>query len=98
MITNAPVSWQSKQQTSVALSSMEAEYMALCAATQEVISQRRILTDFNNEFHQSIMIYQDNQSCIDYANNPIQFKRTKQIDQRYHLVKDQALVRATDVR
>ena len=93
MMSNAPVSWQSKQQTSVALSSM-----ALCAATQEVIWLRRILTDFNNEFNQSIIIYEDNQSCIDYTNNPVQFKRTKHIDQRYHFVKDQALLRTIDVQ
>ena len=60
-MSNAPVSWQSKQQTSVALFSMEAEYMALCAATQEVIWLRRILTDLNNYFYQPIIIYEGNQ-------------------------------------
>ena len=40
---------------------MEAEYMALCAATQEVIWLRRILTDLNNYFYQPIIIYEGNQ-------------------------------------
>ena len=93
IMSNGPISWQSKQQTSVALSSMEAEYMALSAATQEAIWLRMILTDFDNNFNDSIVIYEDNQSCIDYSNNPVQFKRTKHIDQRYHFVKDQVLLR-----
>ena len=38
-----PVSWQSRMQTSVALSSMEAEYMAASAATQEAMWQARLL-------------------------------------------------------
>ena len=97
-MSNGPISWQSKQQTSVALSSMEAEYMALCAATQEAMWLRMILTDFDNTFNESLIIYEDNQSCIDYTNNPIQYKRTKHIDQRYHFIKDQALLRTIDIR
>ena len=98
LMSNGPVSWQSKQQTSVALSSMEAEYMALCAATQEAIWLRMVLTDFDNTFNESLVIYEDNQSCIDYSNNPTNYKRTKHIDQRYHFVRDQALLRTIDIR
>jgi hypothetical protein len=95
---NGPISWQSKQQTSVALSSMEAEYMALCAATQEAIWLRMILTDFDKSFNESIVIYDDNQSCIDYTKNPTMYKRTKHIDQRYHFVKDQVLLQTITVK
>jgi len=98
MMSNGPVSWQSKQQTSVALSSMEAEYMALCAATQEAIWLRMILTDFDKSFNESIIIYDDNQSCIDYTKNPTMYKRTKHIDQRYHFVKDQVLLQTIQVK
>ena len=77
---------------------MEAEYMALCAATQEVIWLRRILTDLNNYFYQPIIIYEGNQWCIDYTNNPVQFKRTKLINQKYYFIKDQALLRTIDVQ
>ena len=52
VMSNGPISWQSRQQTSVALSSMEAEYMALSAATQEAIWLRMILTDFEKSFNE----------------------------------------------
>ena len=71
-IYNGPVSWQSKQQTSVALSSMEAEYMALCAATQEAMWLKMIMTDFDKNYHDHIIIHEDNQSCIEYTKNPTQ--------------------------
>ena len=98
LMSNGPICWQSKQQTSVALSSMEAEYMALCAATQEAIWLRMIMNDFNKEYNDSIIIYDDNQSCIDYTKNPTAYKRTKHIDQRYHFVKDQVLLNSINIR
>ena len=42
-MSGGPVSWQSRMQTTVALSSMEAEYMAASAATQEALWQARLL-------------------------------------------------------
>ena len=92
MMSNGPISWQSKQQTSVALSSMEAEYMALCAATEEAMWLRMILTDVDRRFSESITIFEDNESCIAYTKNPTQYKRTKHIDQKYHFVKDEVLL------
>jgi len=98
LMSNGPISWQSKQQTSVALSSMEAEYMALCAATQEAIWLRMVMNDFNRDYNDSIVISDDNQSCIDYTKNPTAYKRTKHIDQRYHFVKDQVLLNTISVQ
>ena len=92
VMSNGPVSWQARQQTSVALSSMEAEYMALCAATQEAMWLKMILTDFNCRFEEPIIIYEDNEACIAYTKNPTQYKRTKHIDQKYHFVKDEVLM------
>ena len=45
MLAGAPISWQSRQQVSVALSTMESEYMAACAAAQEAIWLRSLLSD-----------------------------------------------------
>jgi len=98
IMCNGPICWQSKQQTSVALSSMEAEYMALCAATQEAIWLRMIFTDFDSNFNESIIINDDNQSCIAYTKNPTQYKRTKHIDQRYHFVKDEVLLGNIEIK
>ena len=46
----SPKKWQCKQQTSVALSSMEAKYMAACAAAQETIWLSRLLKEFGSHF------------------------------------------------
>ena len=40
------ICWQSRQQNSVALNTMEAEYMVACAATQEAIWLMRLLKEF----------------------------------------------------
>ena len=80
VMSNGPVSWQARQQISVALSSME-----------EAIWLKMILTDFNCRFQEPIIIYEDNEACIAYTKNPTQYKRTKHIDQKYHFVKDEVL-------
>ena len=83
------ISWCSKQQTSVALSSMEAEYMAACATAQEAIWLRRLLKEFGCLFTQPFTILEDNQSCIHLAKNQGDFPRSKHIDTRYHFVREQ---------
>ena len=49
-LAEAPIVWQSRQQVSVALSSMEAEYMAACAATQEAVWLRAVLVEIDAGF------------------------------------------------
>ena len=83
------ISWQSKQQTSVALSSMEAENMAACAATQEALWLFRLLKEFGCQFTKPVTLLEDNQACIYYSKNPGDFQRTKHIDQKYHFVREQ---------
>ena len=48
-INGAAVSWRSKKQSSVALSTVEAEYMELASAAQEAIWLRRLVSDLRNE-------------------------------------------------
>ena len=86
---SSPISWQSKQQTSVALSSMEAEYMAACAAAQEIIWLNRLLQEFGCHFTQPITLLEDNQSCIHLSKNPGDFVKSKHIHTRYHFVREQ---------
>jgi hypothetical protein len=86
---SSPICWQSKQQTSVALSSMEAEYMAACAASQEAIWLGRLLREFGCLFSNPIVMLEDNQSCIHLSKNPGDFAKSKHIDTRYHFVREQ---------
>ena len=89
MLAGAPLIWQSRQQTSVALSSMEAEYMAACAATQEAIWLRMLLIELGCVIQKPIILLEDNQSCIHLAHNPKDHRRSKHIDRQYHYVREQ---------
>ena len=88
MLAGAPISWQSRSQTTVALSSMEAEYMAACAATQESLWLAMLLEQMGIEVSKPIVLKEDNQACIDFSKNPGNHKRSKHIDCRYHFVRE----------
>ena len=89
MVNGGPVSWCSKAQHTVALSSTEAEYMALSAACQEALWLRALLGHFRFEQHSATLIHEDNQSCIALAKSlGGHHKRTKHIDIKHHFVKE----------
>ena len=62
-IAEDPVTWQSKTQTSVALSTIEAEYMALAADTQEALWQKMVLQELEVEVSGPVAIREDNNAC-----------------------------------
>lgn len=82
------VSWTCKRQTCVALSSTEAEFIALSDACREVLWIRRIMMDFNVNLDGPTTIYEDNQSCLKLIEEEKLSNRSKHIDVRYHFVKD----------
>ena len=84
----APISWQSRHQPSVALSTMEAEFMAACAAAQEAVWLRQLLREFTCSLFNPIIIFEDNKACIDYTKNSTNHPRTKHIDTKYHFIRD----------
>jgi len=87
-LNGGPISWTSKRQLTVALSTTEAEYMAMCQATREAIWLRQLLTELG--LHQeSVDIYADNKSAIALGKNPEFHKRSKHIDVQYHYVREQ---------
>jgi hypothetical protein len=88
IIAGGAVSWNSKKQATVALSSTEAEYMAATQATKEAIWLRKILTDLGYTQDQPTVIYGDNQSCIALTKNPTYHARTKHIDIQHHFVRE----------
>ena len=82
------VSWLSKRQAIVALSTTETEYVALSTATQEAIWLRRLLADIGEPPEGPTEIYEDNQGAISMPKNPVGHARTKHIDIRYHFVRE----------
>ena len=65
------VSWKSKCQSIVALSSIEAEYVALCSAVQETVWLRHLLSSIGFKQSTPTILYEDNQSSIALSKNPI---------------------------
>jgi len=82
------ISWCSKLQHSVTLSTAESEYQALCAAAQEMIWLKRLSSEFGFNKPGPITLYSDNKACIAIAHNPVQHKYTKHIDVRLHFVRE----------
>ena len=81
------ISWMSKRQAVVALSTTEAEYMAATHASKEAI-WLQILCSGIGLVQKDIRIYCDNQSAIFLAKNPTHHSKTKHIDIQYHFVRD----------
>ncbi|GKA64465.1 retrovirus-related pol polyprotein from transposon TNT 1-94 [Tanacetum coccineum] len=82
------VSWMSKKQDCTAMSSAEAEYVALSASCAQVMWMRTQLKD-NGFNYNKIPLYCDSQSAIEISCNPVQHSRTKHIHTRYHFIKEQ---------
>ena len=88
-LNGGPVSWQSKKQTTVALSTVEAEYMALSAAVQELMYLRQLLSDSGFPQKHASTLYEDNQGAMALATGRAGMaKRIKHIDIRHHFVKE----------
>ena len=87
-LAKAPISWQTRQQPSVALSTMEAEFMAACAAAQESVWLIQLLKELSCELKEPIVLFEDNKACIDYSKNSTNHQRTKHISVRYHFIRD----------
>lgn len=81
------VTWASKKQAIVALSSTEAEYMAATTACQAVWL-RRVLSDLNQMQHQATTIFCDNISTIAMTKNPVLHGRAKHIEIKHHFIRD----------
>ncbi|GKC06580.1 retrovirus-related pol polyprotein from transposon TNT 1-94 [Tanacetum coccineum] len=81
------VSWSSKRQKSAAISSTEAEYIALSGCCAQILWMRSQLTDYGFGFNK-IPMYCDNKSAITLCCNNVQHSRSKHIDIRFHFIKE----------
>ena len=88
MLAGAAVSWVSKRQPTVALSTAEAEYTTACLAAQEVQWIRQMLTEIGAPISKEpTTVHADSQSAIHMCNNPTA-GRAKHIDIKMHFVKE----------
>jgi hypothetical protein len=87
MIGGTAVSWKSKRQDSVALSSTEAEYIASTQACKEVLWAKDFLWELG--FAQgTVQMFTDNQSTIKVMRNPVGHGRMKHIELQAYFVRD----------
>ncbi|GKV15591.1 hypothetical protein SLEP1_g26368 [Rubroshorea leprosula] len=77
------VSWQSKLQKCVALSTIEAEYIVATEASKEMLWMKRFLQELALK-QKEYVVFCDSQSAIDLSKNTMYHARTKHIDLRYH--------------
>lgn len=82
------VSWCSKKQSIVALSSTESEFIAVCNASCELLYIKNLLSDFDIDCSLPITLFEDNQSTIRLLKNFENNKRCKYIDVKFHFVVD----------
>ena len=83
-----PVSWKSRGQKSVTLSSTEAEYVALSEVTKEIKFILQVLEAMKVKIQLPIQVKVDNVGAIFLANNKTSGERTKHVDVRYHFVRE----------
>ena len=86
-LSHSLISWFSKKQNSVALSTTEAEYIATCSCCAQALWMKQTLSDYNINLQKN-HIKCDNTNAINLSKNPIQHSRTKHIEIRNHFLRD----------
>ena len=98
-VNGCTVSWMSKRQAVVSLSSAEAEYMAMGSAVQEIIWLRALLSELGWPQTSAPTVLQcDNQSAIALAADDLFHSRTKHIDIRHHFLREHVRVSTVALR
>jgi hypothetical protein len=90
MLGNAAVSWSSKKQPIVTLSTIEAEFVAAAACACQSLWLKNVLFHLHVMNDEKILIHCDNSSSIKLSKNPILHGRCKHIDVRFHFLRDLA--------
>lgn len=87
LLDGGAVSWSSKKQELVTLSTTEAEYVAATHAAKEAVWLRRFISEIFRPLTQATVLHCDNQSAIALAKSGAFHARTKHIDIRYHFIR-----------
>ena len=96
-VGDCTISWRSKKQPIVTLSSTEAEYVSLCGAAQECVWLRNLFEDVGFKQGGATMLFEDNQGAIALSRNPKDHPRTKHIDVKYHYIRETIEKKCIDV-
>ena len=86
------ISWKSRKQQTVALSTCEAEYISLACAVQEAKFLKQLCNDMTIATS-DVLVNVDNQGTINSAKNPVNHQRSKYIDIKYHFIRTEIQAR-----
>jgi len=86
---NGAISWSSRLQGIVALSTTEAEYVAATSAGQEILWLRHLFTELGYSFDSPSTLHIDNRSALSVAKNPEHHGRMKHLDLRFYWLRDE---------
>ncbi|CAM8887237.1 unnamed protein product [Rhodiola kirilowii] len=81
------VSWFSRKQNSISLSTAEAEYIAAGSCCTQLLWMKQMLSEYGVK-QKEMILYCDNMSAISISKNPVQHSRTKHIDIRHHFIRE----------
>ncbi|KAK6145379.1 hypothetical protein DH2020_022199 [Rehmannia glutinosa] len=90
------VSWFSKKQNCVSLSTAEAEYISMAFCCTQLLWMKQTLADYKCSF-ENVPIFCDNISAINIAQNPVHHNRTKHIEIRHHFLRDYVSKRKIEI-
>jgi len=96
-LAGGAITWASKRQTTVSLSTTESEYISASTAIKKSTWLNRFLTELGFRRKRSMTLCVDNQSAIRLIKNPEYHNRTKQIDVRLHFIREKYEDRKIDV-
>jgi len=82
MMNGGPISWKSRRQDNVSLSTSEAEFVAASQAGQETIYLRETLTDYGFFQTQATLLYEDKLACVAMSETPVRRKFSRHVDIR----------------
>ncbi|RDX77426.1 Copia protein, partial [Mucuna pruriens] len=89
---DAPISWCSKKQSVVALSSCEAEYIGSVEAACQSLWLEALLEEMKLQYERPVHMYVDNKSVISLSKNPVSHGKSKHIETKYHFLRDQSCI------
>ena len=90
ILSGGAITWQSKRQATVAVSTTEAEYQSAASAVKEALWLRKLLRDLH-VVADCITVKIDNQSALKLLHNPVISARSKHIDVAHHFARERVL-------
>lgn len=98
VMNGGPISWTSKRQPTIALSTVETEYIALASTCQKELWLRNLIHEINPfNAAEPIKIYSDNSGATNLSKRECVSQRSKHIDTRYHFLKENVENKAVEI-